>query len=388
MLSVQFTVSCAFSVVPPVLPLILPSLGVSTPGAVRSWAGVLVGVTPLAAALMSPRWGRLADRIDRRLIILIACSTAAACTAAMSLASNPWELLGLRFTMGLFGGHVAAGLSIVGAATPTHRMGWALGWLATGQLAGALLGPLLGGAMADAFSSLRAPFLLAGIAALLVAAAVALVPAPAPSANHSADRTHATHTPLPREVRALVVVLLLAQCAIMMTQPVISLHVRELVGPRINLATLAGLAFSVVGLGGLLAAPLLGRLSDYVGARRLLLFVVVAAAVFVVPQAYTSTYGGFVAERFVAGLFLCSVIPIVNSLAGRTVQAEMRGRTFGATSGAAFLGAFIGPVAGGLLGARASLDSVFMASAVILSINAVFIGLTVWPGRRARGAAL
>jgi MFS transporter, DHA1 family, multidrug resistance protein len=386
MLSVQFIVSGAFSVVPPVIPLVLPLLGVHTPGAVRTWAGILVGVTPLAAALMSPLWGRMLDRIDSRLIILISCTVAALCTTSMSLARNPWELLALRFTMGLFGGHVAAGLSIVSAATPTSRLGWALGWLATAQLAGTLLGPLIGGGIADASASLRAPFLFAGAAVILIGGAVAFVPAaglrrrwsrpPADGAQPSARK------PQRRDVRNLVAALLLAQCAIMMTQPVISLHVRELVGARTNLTTLAGLAFSVVGFGGLLAAPILGKLSDRVGASRLLFWVVVAAASCVLPQAFASNYSGFVVERLLAGIPLCSVVPIVNALVGKSVPADHRGQAFGLTSGAAFMGAFIGPVSGGLLGAHFGLTTVFVVSGVVLLINGLWIGVTIWPGRR------
>ena len=387
MLSVQFIISGALSIVPPVIPLILPTLGVHAAGAVRSWAGILVGVTPLAAALMSPQWGRLADRMDRRLIILISCGAAAFCTVSMSLATNPWQLLGLRFTMGLFGGYVAAGLSIVSTATPMHRLGWALGCLATGQIAGTLLGPLLGGAIADAFASLRAPFLLAGGAVLLVGGAVAFVPATAPPQwnRPMEDGTcHAARMERHGKVRSLVVTLLLAQCAIMITQPIISLHVRELVGVRADLATLAGLAFSVVGLSGLLAAPLIGTLSDRIGADRLLFCVLIVAAVFVLPQAYATTYGWFVAERFLSGLFLCSVIPVVHTLVGKMVPEQDRSRAFGVTSGAAFLGAFVGPVSGGLLGAEFGLSAVFLFSACILSMTALWISINIWPGHRAR----
>jgi MFS transporter, DHA1 family, multidrug resistance protein len=421
MLCVQFIISGAFSIVPPVIALVLPTLGVTEPGAVRGWAGVLVGVTPLAAALMSPQWGRIADRIDRRIVILIACGSASICSITMSVATNPWELLALRFTMGLFGGHVAAGLSIVSAATPLARMGWALGLLASAQLAGTLTGPLLGGLIADAFSSYRAPFVLAGVAVLLVAGAVAFVPPQTQGSRPVGDRlltgstlsrTEISHvrgsersralvsessrvpgsegSRVPAEdprvlgskgprVHELVIVLLLVQCAIMMTQPVISLHVRELVGEPANLATLAGLAFSVVALSGLLAAPLLGSLSDRVGARRLLFFMLCAAAILVLPQAYAQSYRWFVGERFFAGLFLCSLIPIANSLVGHTVRAEDRGRVYGLTSAAAFLGAFVGPVSGGLIGAHFGLTSVFVVSAVLLLIAMVWVSVTLWP---------
>jgi DHA1 family multidrug resistance protein-like MFS transporter len=384
MLSVQFIVSGAFSIVPPVIPLILPALGVAFPADVRKWAGLLVGITPLAAALMSPQWGRLSDRVDRRLIILISCGAASVCTTSMGFATTPAQLLALRFLMGLFGGHVAAGLAILSSAVPVDRLGGALGWLVTAQMAGTLLGPLAGGFFADTFGSYRAAFLLAGGAALLVGLAVALVPRTALRTGVVAPLGEPAMAAVARhpKLRSLVFVLLLTQSAIMITQPVISLHVRELVGARSDLATLAGLAFSVVGLSGLLAAPLLGIISDRIGRQRFLFLIVAAATACVFPQAYATSYWWFVAERFLAGLFLCGVIPIVNSLVGSMLGEADRGRAFGWTSGAAFLGAFLGPVSGGIVGASFGLRSVFLASAAILLVNTFWTGVHLWPGHR------
>ncbi len=383
MVSVQFIISSAFSIIPPVIPLLLPALGVRTPGAVRAWAGVLIGVTPLAAALMSPWWGRLADQIDRRAIILIACGTAAACTASMSLVTHPWQLLALRFAMGLFGGHVAAGMALVSTAAPAARLGWALGWVAAAQLAGTLLGPVIGGSIADAFASYRAPFVSAGAAALLVGAAIAMVPAQASLAPGLQGAPPARHASALlskyRELSTLVIVLLLAQCAIMSPQPIISLHVRELVGQRSDLATLAGFAFSIVALSGLLASPLLGTLGDAIGARRVLLMGVIVAAPCTLMQAFAPTYGWFVAERFLGGLFLAGIIPTVNTLIGKSVAPTDRGQTYGLAAGATFFGAFLGPVVGGLMGAQLGLSSVFFLSGGVLLINAIWIAIRLAP---------
>jgi DHA1 family multidrug resistance protein-like MFS transporter len=376
MVVLQFVIGMAFSIAPPIIALVLPTLGVTGAASVRSWAGVLLGVTPLAAALTSPLWGRVADHMDRRIILLIACGSAAACTAAMSLVINPWQLLALRFAMGLFGGHIAAGMSIVSGAAPPGRLGWALGWLATGQLGGSLLGPLIGGGVADFFADYRAAFLSAGLAALLVCSVIAVVPGAKGSAAWRPQR-EAQPGLLTRykTLFAFVVVLLLAQCAIMGPQPIVSLRVRELVGVRADLATLAGFAFSVVGMSGLIAAPLIGRLSDAVGARKLLLAIVICAALFTTAQGYAPTYKWFLAARFCAGLFLFSIIPLVNSLVGKTVSEQDRGRAFGLTAGAAFLGAFLGPVSGGLLGAESGLKAVFLASGAVLLTTALLIGL-------------
>jgi DHA1 family multidrug resistance protein-like MFS transporter len=382
MTAVQFIISSAFSIIPPVIPLLLPAMGVHEPGAVRLWAGALLGVTPLSAALMSPWWGRLSDRIDRRLIILISCAAVALCTALMSLVSHPTPLLALRFGMGLFGGHVAAGMALISAVTPVSRLGYALGWMATAQLAGSLLGPVIGGGLADTFGNLRAPFFGASVATVLVAGAIALVPSQARSSG-TRPAVASAEVPVARpkhgELAPLIVVLLLVQCAIMSPQPIVSLRVLELEGPRRELATLAGFAFSVVALAGLIGAPVLGRLADQMGARQVLLWSALAAALCTVPQAFAPDYVWFVAERFLGGLFLAGIIPTVNALIGKSVAEADRGRTYGITASAAFLGAFLGPVGGGALAAQFGLPSVFLGSGFLLLAAAVWIAARVTP---------
>jgi DHA1 family multidrug resistance protein-like MFS transporter len=377
MAGVQFVISSAFSIIPPVIPLLLPTLGVHAAQETRVWAGVLLGVTPLAAALISPLWGRLAGRIDPRIILLIACSASGLCTIAMSVVTGPGQLLGLRFLMGFFGGHIVAAMALVSAATAVARLGWALSWLTTAQLAGTLLGPLIGGAIADAFGSYRAPFIATGTAGLLICAAILAVPRPAPRAAadiHAAEgRKSLTLLLRTPGLMPLVLIILIAQFSIMTPQSIVALHVRELVGARPELATLAGFAFSVLGLSGLIAAPLIGRCSDSLPTRGLLLTLAVAAAVFTLPQAYATSYTAFVAERFGAGLFLAGIIPVVNALIGRRIPSADRSRAYGITSGVTFFGAFIGPVVGGLVGAHLGLSSVFLLCGAMLCVLAAYV---------------
>lgn len=376
MASVQFIVGAAFSVVPPVLPLLLPELGADSPESLRTWAGIIIGVAPLTAALTSTRWGRLTTRIDARLIILIACVTAAICTASMAIARSPEQLALLRFAMGLFGGHVAASLAIISQATPIARLSYALGWAAAAQLAGMLLGPLLGGVIADLSGSLRAPFIAAGLSIVLIAPAVFSVPRsrPGPQSEATASDSNAAGGTA-REVKVLVVALLMAQCAIMSLQPIVTLQVQALVGDRPELATLSGLAFSILACGGIIASPMLGRVNDAFGARKVLLGATTIASLLTLAQALAPSYRLFVGVRFVAGLFVAAIIPTINVLIGRKVQGADRGHAYGLSAGSAFLGAFLGPAGGGLIAAHFGLTSVFVVSGALLAAGALWIGM-------------
>src|ERR687886_1981443 len=66
LLAVLFVAFVGFSFSGPFLPLLVRHLGVTEPGAVARWSGVLMGLGPLSAVLTSPLWGRLADRIGGR----------------------------------------------------------------------------------------------------------------------------------------------------------------------------------------------------------------------------------------------------------------------------------------------------------------------------------
>jgi MFS family permease len=383
MLGVQFILSAAFSIVPPVIPLLLPRLGVTEISAISTWSGVILGVTPLTAGLMAPVWGRVVDRIDRRKVILMACVAAAVCTLLMSVATHAWQLLTLRAAMGFFGGHIVAVLALVASICPATRLAWALGWLATAQLAGMLLGPLIGGALADALDSYRAPFVAGGCASLVVALVVSRLPQQLPPETsrtlpHVPAAEMLSHYP---RLRSMVVVLLLAQLAMTSVQPVVSLYVSVLVGPVRNLATLAGIAFSVIGISGLLAAPWVGRIGDRIGRQRLLTSVLGAAAAFTLVQAYALSYGWFVAERFATGLFLAGVVPLINSLVAHAVSPADRGRAFGLTGSATFLGAFLGPFGGGIVNASSGVAPVFASASLALLAAAILVFAT-HPSRR------
>ena len=57
-----------FTLVMPFLPLYLQQLGVSDVGEIVLWSGLSLGVTPAVTALMAPLWGRLADRVGRKIM--------------------------------------------------------------------------------------------------------------------------------------------------------------------------------------------------------------------------------------------------------------------------------------------------------------------------------
>ena len=378
MMGIQLGMNMGFTVLSPVMPLFLPELGAGGPGEVELWAGVLAAVTPLVAAFASPLWGRVADRRGRKLMVLRSCFAIALFIGLMSLAGNVWQFMGLRALMGVFAGFNAATISLVASQVPPGRLGYSLGWLSTGQLVGTLIGPLLGGFVADATGSCRAPFVVTsatcGLCGVLACLLVKerFVPPKAGTAKATLFQSFAILSRSPG-LLPLFVVLLLAQFGVQAVQPVVTLYVKQLLGPVPAVATLGGLAFSVTGIADLIASPFLGRRSDVLGYRRVLLLSLAGAALASAPQAFVPGYWSFVAARFGLGLFVGGILPTANALVGRLAPAGDRGTVYGVTASAMFLGQSLGPLSGGAIAATLGLHWVFLVTAILLAANLAWV---------------
>jgi MFS transporter, DHA1 family, multidrug resistance protein len=382
MVTVQALMSFAFSVSGPFLPLFIIQLGVKPIAAVSVWAGVVASVNFLTAAIFSPMWGGLADRTGRKAMVVRSCVAVALFTAVVGLVGNVWQLFAARALMGVFSGFSAAAIAMVATQVPEESLGFSLGWMATGQLAGALAGPLFGGFLADSLHDYRQIFFATAFFALAAAlVCVLFVREHAPPTGERTERPSffatiheiATHP----QLAPMFVVVLLAQVVAFGVQPVVPLFVRTLTGNVPWLATAAGLAFAVTGLADLIASPFLGKRSDRLGYRRVLLVSLIGVAAFTIPQAFAPTVAAFIALRFGVGLFLGGVLPTANALIGRLFPLERRGTVFGITSSATFLGMFAGPLLGGTVAARFGFGAAFVTIGTMALANFAWVALSV-----------
>jgi len=379
MVGIQFIMTMAFSMLTPIMPLFLPELGVKSSGAIDTWAGILSGTTSFVAAFASPVWGRVADRHGRKLMLIRSSLAIAFFTALMGVSLNVWQFFACRALMGVFAGFSSAAIALVASQVPEGRLGFSLGWLSTGQLVGSLVGPIIGGALADATGSYRIPFYMTSGTILIALGLVWFVVREQfvrPSGGGRAGRSTITGLiALARSpaLLALFFVLLMAQFGVRTVQPIVTLYVKQMVGDVPNLATLSGLAFSVTGLADVIASPFLGKRSDVIGYRRVMLICLAGGALATLPQAFTHNYFAFTAERFAVGLFVGGLLPTANALVGRLVPRSDRGTIYGMTSSAMFMGNSLGPLLGGLLAAGLGLSWVFVMTGAVLALNLVWV---------------
>jgi DHA1 family multidrug resistance protein-like MFS transporter len=382
MVGIQFVMTAAINFLSPIIPLMLPQLGVQTSQGVDIWAGIISGATSFVAAFASPIWGRVADRHGRKLALLRSSFAIALFTALMGLSTNVWQFFGARAVMGLFAGFSSAAIALVASSVPERRLGYALGWLSSGQLVGSLVGPVIGGLLADGTGSYRAPFFwCAGITCAGLGLVWAVVvedfrPVLSTARKPSVFASFALITGSSGLV-ALFLVLLMAQLSARAIAPVVTIFVQTLIGSPPEIATLSGIAFSITGLANLVAAPFLGNRSDIIGYRKVLLICLLGATLTSVPQIFVGSYWGFLAERFAVGLFIGGILPTANALIGRSVSRENRGTVYGMTSSATFLGNSLGPLMGGGVAAGLGIRWVFVVTAALLAANLIWVWLTV-----------
>src|SRR5918998_6885500 len=66
----QLLGTTAFMFVVPFMPLYVQALGVEDVGHAAAWAGVINGASGATMALVAPLWGRLSDRMGRKIMLL------------------------------------------------------------------------------------------------------------------------------------------------------------------------------------------------------------------------------------------------------------------------------------------------------------------------------
>lgn len=382
MVGIQFVMTAGINFLSPIIPLMLPQLGVTSVQGIDIWSGVITGSTSFVAAFASPIWGRVADRHGRKLALLRSSAAIAVFTGLMGLATNVWTFFGARAVMGAFAGFSSSAIALVASQVPERRLGYALGWLATGQLVGSLVGPVIGGGLADVTGSYRVPFFCT---AGLTLAALALVwrvvredfVRPSAAGGRKSMLSGLGLLTGSAGLMSLFFVLLMAQFSVRTVQPVVTIFVQELIGSPPQIATLAGIAFSITGLADLISSPFLGKRSDVIGYRRVLLICLLGATLTSAPQIFVGSYWAFVAERFAVGLFIGGILPTANALIGRSVSRAQRGTVYGMTASATFLGNSLGPLTGGAIAASLGLRWVFAVTTLLLLANLVWVYFTV-----------
>jgi MFS transporter, DHA1 family, multidrug resistance protein len=369
----NFLVMAGMTMIIPFLSLyLIKDLGLTNEHQIGIWASLIFSANFVTSFLFQPLWGKAADRYGRKVMLLRSGYGMAIVMLLMGFANAPWQLLLLRMLNGVISGFSPAAVALVSSNTPKERMGFAMGSLQSGGTAGTILGPFLGGLLADQFGY-RVIFYVTG-AMLFMASSISwwLV-------REKFDKEAAAKQPkigvfkglkglltIP-QLPALLSVTFLIQFAMLSPMALMPIYVEHLHGTSVNLAFYAGFVSSSAGISNIVCAPLLGKLSDRIGATRILIVSLAGAALMLIPQAFVHNVGQLLVFRFLLGCFMGGLIPTVNSLIRKYTPDGKDSRAFGFNGSAISLGNMMGPIIGGVLSGFIGIQGLFIWSGVLLA---------------------
>jgi len=148
-----------------------------------------------------------------------------------------------------------------------------------------------------------------------------------------------------------------------------------------------GFVFSAFSISRALLGPLIGRFSDRVGRKRILLVGLGAFSLISVLYSLAGSIWELVMFRFLQGAASVMVTPIAQAYVGDITPKGREGRTINLLYAAMFFGIALGPLLGGQLSTLWSYHVAFGAMGGLSFIALLLIGWTVPPDHGHRAAA-
>lgn len=373
-------ISSGGSQLAPILPLYIEHLGVNNIAQIEQWSGIAFGITFISLAIFSPVWGKFADKYGRKPILLRASFCLTIIMTSMGFSHNVYQFILLRMLQGALSGFIAAAITLVATQTPMSRAGWALGILSTASVGGTLLGPLVGGYLAETVG-LRSVFFSTGILDLVAfIATYYFINEKFTASEEKTLNFSQVWRLIPNHefFIAICVTTFVVQFALMSIEPIITIYVSQFLSDSTHIALISGMVFSASGLASILAAPRLGRLSDKIGPKKIMLVALIIAGILFIPQAFVRAAWQLGILRFLLGLATAGLLPAINTLVKRSVPSTIVGRAFGYAQSAQFLGVFGGSLLGGQVASVFGIQYVFFLTGALLLANALLVYKTVY----------
>ena len=323
----NFLVAGTMTMIMPFLSLYIETFGDHSPAYVQKWSGLIFGATFITAFLMSPIWGRVADKHGFKPILLINGFGIAASVFLMGFVQSVEVFFILRLFTGVVTGFIPTSLAFISAHTAKKDAGRMLGTLQMGSATGMLFGPVFGGLLADAFGFQYTFFITSGtvtFAAFIVLFGlkeqIRVKSTKLISYSRKAILSGLFHHRLMFNV---MIVTTLIQIGNFSIQPLLSLYVSELTDSK-DVAFLAGITFSAAGLGNLLFARQWGKLGDDIGYEKVLSILLLLSFLFVIPQAFVTELWQLILCRLLFGIAVGGMIPITTALVRREAPSNPR----------------------------------------------------------------
>ncbi|HEM6146292.1 TPA: multidrug efflux MFS transporter [Streptococcus suis] len=369
----NFLTGTSFTLVMPFISVFVEELGVG-PGQIEYYAGLAVSVNALAAALMAPIWGSLADRYGRKPMMVRAAFAMIFTMGGMAFVPNVFWLLALRVLNGVFTGYIPNATALIASQVPKDKTGYALGTLSTGAVAGNLIGPTLGGILAEMFG-VHTVFLLVGLLYVIVVLLTVFYIredfVPIKKGEEMSVKEVFEQVKDRQMLVGLFVTSMIIIAAAQAVVPILTLYVRHL-GQTDNLLFVAGFIISLPGMASLVTSGYLGKIGDRIGNHRLLLIALTYSLLINVFCVFAENPFQLGLLRFMYGFGTGALLPSVNSLLTKLTPKEGISRIFSYNQLFNNLGSVVGPMMGSAVAAHMGYDWVFYLSSGLVLFNLIW----------------
>ena len=376
-----FIAGIAFSEIMPFLSLYINTLGNFSHQQLNFWSGIVYSGTFIVSAVVSPWWGKLADKKGRKPMILRAGIGMSVVIACMGLVQNVWQLLLLRMLQGVFAGFISNSNALVATETPKTNSGQALGTIASATTAGTLLGPLVGGALTSIFSY-RITFMITGGLLLLCSILVLFFvheddfkPVTAKKLDKASGVIKSLRSP--HLIFGLLLTTLIIQAANNSINPIVSLYVRQLLNGHGNVVFISGIIAALPGIATFLVASRFGALGDKIGTHKIIVAGFIAASIFFFLTAFVRNTVELGILRFLVGFSDACLFPQVQTMLTKNSPAAVTGRIFSWNQSAMYIGNIVGPLLGSFVSGMFNYSMVFIVTTVIVLINLLLFRINV-----------
>ena len=322
--STHFVVDGFGNIYAPLLPLLIPRLGLSLTA-----AGTLAMLFQIATSISQLGFGSLADRWRPRLLLMTGPFLSVTVLSLIGLAESPATLAAVLLIGGLGGAAFHPPAAALVHRVAGQRQGLALSIHITGGTLGFSLGPLVFAPFVEHFG-LHASWVLAIPAVIVLVLLLRHAPAIAPHADGRGGGFRALRPyAFPLTLLYFIVVLRTVASTSFATFVPVMLTRRGLTVSQAGMTTAVYLF--ATGIGGFTGGPM----ADRFGARRVIALSLVAAVPFLAVAPMLSGWA-FVVALACGGFFLQSTLPVnvtfgqsIAPVSAATVSSLMMGFAWG-----------------------------------------------------------
>jgi MFS family permease len=358
----------------PVLPLFAHALH-ATPAEI----GWIVMASTIPGVLISYPAGALSDHLGKRRLLLASLAVFASAPFLYLLVSNAWQLMAVRFYHGfataIFGTVASAAIAERYSTDRAAR----LSTYSSATIVGRSIAPFLGGSLIS-LASFGAVYVACAIAGVLALGAGLLLKDHEPRPTGKLELPHfwASLATVLRDRGIMLVSLTEAAQYLVFgaIEAFLALYASSLGIPAWQIGIILGVQLVSI----VFAKPLMGKVSDRVGRRRVILpgLLIGAASVALLP--YFPNFIGLSVLSLVFGIGFATVTSSTAALVADLTRDGRYGSSMGVLRTVMDVGQSIGPVLTGFMVGAAGYGSAFTLLAAILVAAALMLGLLLRDG--------